>query len=106
MAESYVIEGVDFLPAHAARLSTHYAVRAVFLGRSHVTLADFDQFPGHSPGYSRLPEAVRRQIVGDVPRWSKFVQQECERFGYPYIDVAGDFPRSMDQAEAVLTAGE
>lgn len=74
LAENYLIEGVDFLPAHIAQLSATYAVRAVFLGCSKMTLERFDTFPGHSRGYANLPEAVRSQFVEDIPRWSAFIR--------------------------------
>src|SRR5262249_29899776 len=54
LADQYVIEGVDFLPAQAAQLATHYPIRAVFLGRSRLTLEDLDRYAGGS-GYGRLP---------------------------------------------------
>ena len=105
LADDYVIEGVDFLPAQVAQLSTKYPVRAVFLGCSHMTLESFIQFPGRSKGYANLPEEQRRQIVEDVPRWSAFIGQEAERFGYTYIDMAGDFSQRLTEAESVLTHG-
>src|SRR5215471_2377174 len=61
LSDHYVIEGVDFLPAQVAQLSTQYPIRAVFLGCSHLTLEHLHQYAGRS-GYSRLPEALRRQI--------------------------------------------
>jgi hypothetical protein len=105
LAENYVIEGVDFLPAQVPQLSTQYPIRPVFLGCSSMTLEAFDQFPGRSPGYSSLPEEMRRQIVQDVPRWSEFIRQECERFGYPYVDMTGDFAGRLHEAEAALITG-
>jgi hypothetical protein len=104
MADSYAIEGVDFLPAQVAQLSTRYPLRGVFLGCSHMTLEQFDQFPGRSRGYAHLPEAMRRQIVRDVPLWSEFIRQEAGRCGYPYIDMAGDFTARLSEAAALLTA--
>lgn len=101
--DHYVIEGVDFLPAQAAQLSTQYAIRAVFLGCSRMTLEDFTQFPGRSKGYAHLPQEHRRQMVEDVPRWSAFMRQEAERLGYPYIDMAGDFSQHLIEAQLVLT---
>ena len=103
LTENYVIEGVDFLPAQAVQLSTQYQIRSVFLGCSQMTLKTFDQFPGSSRGYSNLPEELRRQIVLDVPRWSEFIQQEAERFGYPYFDTSGDFAQCLNEAKAMLT---
>jgi 2-phosphoglycerate kinase len=105
LAEHYVIEGVDFLPTQVAQLAAQYPLRAVFLGCSRMTLKSFDQFPGRSPGYAALPEARRRQIAEDVPRWSTFIRQEAERFSYPYIDTVSCFPDRLAEAEAVLTSG-
>ena len=101
--DQYVIEGVKFLPAQVAQLSTQYPIRAVFLGCSRMTLEDFTQFPGRSKGYIDLPEAHRRQIVEDVPRWSALIRQEAERLGYPYVDMAGDFSQHLTEAELLLT---
>ena len=103
MAESYVIEGVDFLPAQVLQLSKQYLIRSVFVGCSEMTLEHFDQFPGRSPGYTFLPEEMRRQIVHDVPLWSEFIRQEANRFGYPYIDMIRDFSSRLQEAEAILT---
>jgi hypothetical protein len=101
-AESYLIEGVDFLPAQVQELSKTYPVRAIFLGCSRLTPEGVKQFPGRSPGYSALPEDLRRQIANDVPLWSEFLRQESERFGYHYIDTANEFPQSLRQAESLL----
>ncbi len=105
LADHYVIEGVDFLPAQVAQLSAQYSIRAVFLGCSDLTMEGLTQFPGRSQGYGSLPEAQRRQIVEDVPHWSAFIRQEAERFGYAYVDMASDFPQRLAEAEMMLTAG-
>src|ERR1051326_2902266 len=100
LADDYVIEGVDFLPAQVAQLSNQYPVRAVFLGCSHMTLESFTQFPGRSKGYADLPKEVQRQIVEDIPRWSEFIRQEAERFSYAYVDMVGDFSPRIGRAPA------
>ena len=56
-------------------------------------------------GYGSLPEALRRQIVQGVPRWSAFIRQEAERFGYAYVDMVSDFSQRLAEAEIVLTTG-
>src|SRR5438105_13850120 len=86
LADHYVLEGVDFLPAQVTQLSTQYPVRAIFLGCSRMTLEDLNQFPGRSRGYGSLPEALRRQIVLHLPRRSSFISQPADRFGYAYVD--------------------
>jgi mannose-6-phosphate isomerase-like protein (cupin superfamily) len=105
MSESYIIEGVSFLPSQVAQLSGKYPVSAIFLGCSKMTLEQFDRFPGRSPGYSFLPDVQRRQIVQDVPHWSEFIRQEAARLGYTYIDMAGDFNAHLMEAEAFLING-
>jgi hypothetical protein len=102
IADSYLIEGVDFLPEQIAKLSSQYPIRSVFLGCSQMTLERFNQFPGRSRGYTALPEAFQRQIVQDVPLWSEFVRQEAGRFGYPYVDMSDDFPLRLGEADALL----
>jgi 2-phosphoglycerate kinase len=103
-AENYLIEGVNFLPDQVKQLAAYYEIRVVFLGCSQMTLEKFDQFPGRSVGYSNLPEELRRQFAKDVPLWSEFIRQECESFGYPYVDTANDFQNRLLEAESILTA--
>jgi hypothetical protein len=103
--DHYVIEGVDFLPEQVAQLSAKSPIRTVFLGCSRLTLEGLTQFPGRSQGYGSLPEALRRQIVEDVPRWSAFIRQEADRFGYAYVDMVIYFPQRLAEAEMVLTTG-
>lgn len=105
LADHYLIEGVDFLPAQVKQLSAEFQLQAVFLGCSTMTLEHFDRFPGRSPGYSGLAEELRWRFARDVAPWSEFVRQECESFGYPYIDTANDFHQQLAQAESILTAG-
>jgi hypothetical protein len=102
MVESYVIDGVAFLPAQVAQLSARWQIRSVFLGCSKMTLEHFDQY-GCSRGYATLPEEMRRQIAQDIPLWSKFIRHEAERFGYPYVDMIDDFPSRLTEADTVLT---
>ncbi|MEZ4682357.1 MAG: hypothetical protein R2932_49950 [Caldilineaceae bacterium] len=104
LAEHYVIEGVDFLPAQVAQLAPQFPIRSVFLGCSTMTLEHFDRFPGRSQGYANLPEQMRRQFAQDVPRWSAFVQQEAARFALAYIDTSGNFSAHLQAAEALLRA--
>lgn len=101
-ADSYLIEGVGFLPEHVVAYAREYEVRAVFLGCSIMTLERFNAYPGRSPGYGQLPEAIRRQIASDIPAWSAYVERECVKWDVPYVDLARDFPEGQRQASRVL----
>jgi len=102
MADGYIIEGVDFLPEQVTQLSKNYSIRCVFLGRSKMSLEVFDQYPGKSKGYARLPEELRRQFSKDIPQWSTFVQKEAERFHCSYFDMSDEFPLRLSEAESTL----
>jgi hypothetical protein len=71
-----------------------------------MTIEKLDRYPGRSPGYAYLPEELRHRIAHDVPLWSEFVRQECERCGQPYVDMADDFPQRLREVSAALTARE
>ena len=100
--DGYVIEGVDFLPKQVTQLAAEYHIRTVFLGCSKMTIDQFDQYPGKSPGYAKLPIEMRQQIVRDIPRWSEFIQREASKNGYPYVDIADGFRSRIAEAEANL----
>lgn len=102
LADSYLIEGVHFLPRHVLALGQRCAVRAVFIGSSQLTLQRFEEFPGRSPGYASLPADFKRQIVRDVPRWSDFISREAAAAGCPYVDTSGDFAAQLALAEQHL----
>ena len=105
LADDYLIEGVHFLPSHAAELAKDFALRSVFLGCSTLTLERFDDFPGRSQGYAALPLELRQQIVRDVPTWSAFVGEQAKFAGRHYMDMTGDFTQRLAEAELVLTQG-
>ena len=67
-----------------------------------MTLKDFDQYPGRSPGYGFLPVEVRQQIVQDVPLWSEFIRQQSEQAGISYVDMSGSFTQHLQEARNIL----
>lgn len=101
-ADHYLIEGVGFLPEQVAATAQTHAIRSVFLGCSTMTLERLDAFPGRSPGYGRLPEALRRQIAADVPVWSAYLESECARWAVPYVDLGDEFDEGLHQAQRAL----
>ncbi|MEY4548085.1 MAG: hypothetical protein RL685_4280 [Pseudomonadota bacterium] len=104
LADDYLIEGVHFLPRHAAELSRQHALRAVFLGCSGLTLERFEAFPGRSRGYAGLPAELKQQIVHDVPAWSELIARDAQAAGCRYVDTSDDFPSRLAEAERFLTA--
>src|SRR5436305_14421077 len=54
LADYYVIEGVDFLPAQVSQLSTQYPIRAWCLGCSRMTIEGLNHSTGRSEVYGSL----------------------------------------------------
>jgi hypothetical protein len=106
MAEHYLIEGVGFLPQQVHALAAQFPLRVVFIGCASMTPQRFDQYPGHSVGYSFLPEEKRRRFAQDIPAWSAFIQQQAEVASYPYVDMSEDFESRLSEAEYLLTADQ
>lgn len=104
LSDHYIIEGVHFLPIQAAELGDRFSIRALFIGCSTMSVDKLDQFPGRSQGYAALPSGIKEQIAADVPLWSRFIEREANKVGYPFLDMADDFERHVTRAERLLTS--
>ena len=102
LSNDYIVEGVWILPKQALQLAHEFPIRSVFLGCTDMSLEKLDRYPGHSKGYSNLPESMRLLISLDVPLWSRYVCEAAEQFGCPYVDTALDFLAQMNKAERIL----
>lgn len=67
-----------------------------------MTLAKLERFPSHSKGYATLPENLKRQDAADVPRWSRFIEEEAARCTVPYDDMSYKFEEQLQEIEAQL----
>jgi hypothetical protein len=100
----YIIEGVDFLPAQAARLAQRFTIRAVFLGDSAMTPARLQAHLGRQPWLAETPPDRFRELAGHVVDHTKLVRRECARLGLSFVDMAGDFDRRSQEAAALLVS--
>lgn len=98
----YGIEGEVITPETAARLSSNYDLRVVFLVRSSATAADIADSRGPNPWLEAGPPALVASVTAEVLVWSNHVQSACRRLSIPCFDVGGDFERAMADAASAL----
>lgn len=102
LAEHYVIEGVGFLPRHVARLSDHLDLRVVFVGQSHVEVADILEHEGRNLWHRNLDDETLARVPRWIEEWSAEIEAECATFGSPYVDLTSDFAAGHARAERLL----
>jgi hypothetical protein len=98
------IEGEVIAPETAARLSSEYDLRVVFLVRLSATAADIADSRGPNPWLEAAPPDLVSSINTEVLSWSDHVQSACRRLNIPCFDVGGDFERAIADAASALMA--
>jgi hypothetical protein len=88
--ENCLIEGVGFLPRHLRRLEETIGsdVRACFLGRSTSSAEDLFGHPTEHRRYERLSAEERAALPEHLARWTTLVADDCEEWGFPFVDLA------------------
>jgi hypothetical protein len=88
--ENCLIEGVGFLPRHLPRLAETVGsdIRACFLGRSSSSLEDLFGHPSEHRHHERLSSEEREVFPEHIARWTKLVADDCEEWGFPFVDLA------------------
>jgi hypothetical protein len=98
------IEGEVITPETAARLSSNYDLRAVFLVRSSATAADIADSRGPNPWLEAAPPNLVSSVTAEVLFWSELVQSACRQLSIPCFDVGGDFEQAIADATSALMA--
>ena len=97
------IEGEVITPETAARLSSDYDLRVVFLMRSTATAAEVADPRGPNPWLESAPLDLVSSVATEVLSWSAYVQSACQRLGLPCFNVGEDFEGAMADAASALT---
>jgi hypothetical protein len=101
-----LIEGVGFLPRHAAALREELpGVRACFLGRSAMPAAALSAGPTDHRLYDRLSAEQRADLAARIVAWSAAIERECAALALPFVDLArSGFEAGLRAARAQLLA--
>lgn len=102
LADSYLLEGVGFMPNAVAGLPNSIDRRACFVGMSSVTLEDIDTHAGLNDWHRGLPEDDAARLSEWIVDWSQLIERDCQELGMPYVDLAGDWSAGAARVAAIL----
>jgi hypothetical protein len=102
LVEEYLIEGVGFMPRHAAALGTRIELRAVFVGMTHVRLDTLLATEGRNRWHRELDEATLAGVPTWIESWSRQLAEECAQHNMPYVELADDFAGGLERARRLL----
>jgi putative acetyltransferase len=99
----YVFEG-EVLPKHVAGLRDAHSsqVRGCFLGYAEVApsqkLHDIRAHANYPNDWPRdYTDAALLPIIDREIRFSRYLREECDRYGFPYFDTSHQFESTLDQ---------
>lgn len=105
-SETFLIEGVEWLPRHLAALTSrleNVSLRACFLGHVAYSHEDLASYQGANRWHEGVTEDDRQGLPEWIRRWSDRLRTECAKAGEPYIDVGElGFDEAMLAAELSL----
>ena len=100
----YVVEGDSFFPEHADKLAKEFKVKSVFLGTSHITLADILKYSNHDNWVKNKPKEEQEALPEGLIEISKVIQSGAHKYGIPYVDMSGDREKRLEEGYAHLFA--
>lgn len=107
---TYLLEGDVLLPNYVAELIDRWGskVRACFIGYTRIDprekMQDIRQFGGEPNDWVRgHTDDQLLALIGEMVRFSRYLQEECARHGLVYVDGSHDFTAALDDAFTYLT---
>lgn len=94
----YVIEGAVISPKLAEILKENFQTRAVFIGNSEITLDGMQQHMGRNDWLNKVDQEELAKIPERIVAKSRRIEEECQQFGFPYVDLADDFEEKVELA--------
>lgn len=98
----YVYEGDIILPGHAASLAKEYKIKTCFLGFSHITVDQLGQYIGNHQWLDELTEEKLNELPKRIMDDSKYIEEECDKYGSRYFDLSNDYDKQHELAYSYL----
>jgi|GEM_PF-236754 len=110
---AYTVEGDALLPRGVRSLMDPYPgqVRACFLGFANATpqqkLHDIRAHVGAVNDWIQdYDDDYILTLMAEMIDFSRYVREECQTWGLPYVDVSRDFAAGLERAYLILTAAD
>ena len=108
--DAYLVEGDPILPKQVKELEDDgKKVRACFLGFTKISPLEKLQMlrkygKGKKDWTNDIADDPLTYVLGKMIEFSQYLEKECAKFGYKYIDVSDDFLGGHDEAFKYLTS--
>ncbi len=102
----FLVEGAVISPCIAEHLSRKFPIQACFLGKSSTDVQDLVEHMGSNVWLRQASPDELCLFPDRITRRSYFLEAECLRLGFPYIDLVGNYEERLDLAfETLLSLG-
>ena len=107
----YVFDSTHLYPRHIERMREKLGegLQVAFLGYAEADEQEkMAQIRRHDPAQDwwtaeRTDDELKTHICAQISK-SRIIRQECEQFGFPYIETSGDFEKAISLAEQHILA--
>ena len=94
----YVVEGDSFFPEHVSKLSKEFKVKSIFLGTSDIKLEDILAYSAHDNWVRDKSREEQEALPNGLVEMSKMFKLEAEKYQIPYVDMAIDREKRLEEA--------
>lgn len=101
--KDFVYEGDIILPEQAALLAKEYELKACFLGFSDINVDLLKKHVGNHQWLDELSEERFNELPKRIIDTSKYIEEECKKYGFKYFDLSIDYEKQHELAYQYLT---
>lgn len=102
----FVYEGDIILPEQVAILAKEYEIKSYFLGFSDINLDLLKEHAGNHRWLDELSEEKLNELPKRIIDTSKFIEEECKKYGFKYFDLSIDYEKQHQLAYEYLMSGQ
>lgn len=100
--KDFVYEGDIILPKQAALLDKEYKIKACFLGFANISMVLLREHIGSHQWLDELSENELNELPKKIMGTSKFIENECKKYGFKYFDLFIDYDKEHELAYQYL----
>ncbi len=102
--EEYIYEGDIILPSIVSELSKDHLVKSAFLGFSEISVEILKKEKGNHKWVDSLSDDELEELKDKILSDSQFIKEECDKYGYQYFDLSGNYQTTHQNAYNYLIA--
>lgn len=105
----YLIEGDTIHPQQVYKLSQdadakNVPIKSCFLGLSKTSAQELKKYAGYNNWIGSKTDQQLEQIAKTTMELSNYMKEECQKYGYQYFDLSGDYHANLEKAYSYLSS--